>query len=249
MSLDNSPASSLQRQEARGLIQTLLFSLIPSEKQQWLSDQFALLSEEKSNRQIDLTFGLCTRRLGAEPVYVNASQQSIITACLPGWQVDGTPIGTLARILVLSSFDDAHQLAEQTTRLLRHADLQEQLAIYRGLPLYPPSEALNNLVAEGLRSNISEAFEAIAHDNPYPAWHLDTHRFNHMVLKALFIDTKLAPVVGLTQRNNAELARMLLDYARERRAAMRSVSSELWALASPFMSDKELQEFDQEIAT
>ncbi len=52
-------------------------------------------------------------------------------------------------------------------------------------------------------------FEAIAHRNPYPKAHFDIHRCNRMVLKALFIRRPLAPIQGLDQRANPELARIM----------------------------------------
>lgn len=248
MSLHSSPAGENERQRARLILQTVLMSQLSTEKRQWLSDQLALVAIEKSNRSVDLAFGLCPRRLGKEPVTFTNVQRSDLNQCMPGWQLDGISVDAIARMLVLTCFSDAKQLAEQLTRLLRHADLPEQLALYRGLPLYPASAALNDRLADGLRSNMSEVFKAIAHNNPYSAWHLDTHRFNHMVLKALFIDVKLAPIVQLEQRNNEELVRMLLDTARERLAASRTVTDELWTLALPFMTQDEKLEFNLEQA-
>ena len=52
-----------------------------------------------------------------------------------------------------------------------------------------------------------------------------------MVLKALFLDISLARVLGLDGRRTAELTRMARDYAQERRAAGRAVSTDLAALA------------------
>ncbi|MFK7994382.1 MAG: EboA domain-containing protein [Granulosicoccus sp.] len=248
MSLHSSPPNENERQRARLVLQTALMSQLPIDKQQWLSDQLALVAIEKSNRSVDLAFGLCPRRLGKEALVLNNMQKGELHQCMPGWQLDGISVDAVARMLVITSFDDARQLAEQLTRLLRHAELSEQLALYRSLPLYPASATVNDRLADGLRSNISEVFEAIAHNNPYAAWHLDTHRFNHMVLKALFIDAKLAPIIQLEKRNNAELAQMLLDTARERRAASRPVSEELWALAMPFMTQDEKTEFNLEYA-
>jgi hypothetical protein len=54
-----------------------------------------------------------------------------------------------------------------------------------------------------------------------------------MVLKALFNGVALARIAGLGARANASLARMATDYAAERRAAGRSVPSDL-ALATSF---------------
>ena len=246
MSLHSKVPDASDRQKARLILQTAVMSSLPVDKQQWLSDQLALVAIEKSNRSVDLAFGLCHRRLGTEQVILNVLQISEISQCIPGWHIEFLGRDCIARMLVLTTFTDADQLAEQVTRLLRHADLNEQLALYKGLPLYTPSQALTERLADGLRSNISEVFETIAHHNPYAAWHLDSHRFNHMVLKALFIDSKLAPIVSLSERNNAELVRMLLDTARERRAASRPVSDELWTLAQPFMTTDECKEFNLE---
>lgn len=246
MLLHSSPAGESERQRARLILQTTLMSQLSTDKRQWLSDQLALVAIEKSNRSVDLAFGLCPKRLGKEPAVFNIMQKSDLSQCMPGWQLDGITIDAIARMLVLTCFSDARQLAEQLTRLLRHADLYEQQTLYRGLPLYPASAILNDRLADGLGSNMRNVFEAIAHNNPYAAWHLDTHRFNHMVLRALCIDSALAPIVGLEQRNNAELARMLLDTAREYRSASRSINAELWTLAMPFMTQAEQKEFHLE---
>jgi len=55
-----------------------------------------------------------------------------------------------------------------------------------------------------------------------------------MVLKALFIDSTLAPIQGLDERANPELAQILCDYAHERWAANRPVTHELWRCVGPF---------------
>ena len=55
-----------------------------------------------------------------------------------------------------------------------------------------------------------------------------------MVLKALFIDSILGPILGLDERANAELAHILCDYAHERWAAKRVVTPELWRCVGPF---------------
>ena len=62
------------------------------------------------------------------------------------------------------------------------------------------------------------------------------------MLKALFVGSALAPIVGLDRRANENLARMLSDYARERWSAGRSVSPELWRCVGPFASGKLLDD-------
>jgi hypothetical protein len=116
------------------------------------------------------------------------------------------------------------------------------ITLYRGLPLYPEPEALHFEVGEGLRSNIRAVFEAIAHGNPYPREQFDQHRWNHMILKALFVGSRLAPIEGLDDRANPELARILRDFAHERWAAGRQAPPELWRCVGPFAADEEALE-------
>jgi hypothetical protein len=77
-------------------------------------------------------------------------------------------------------------------------------------------------------------FEAIAHRSPFPAENFSEERWNHMVLKALFIGSTLHPIQGLDRRGNPTLAGILRDYAHERWAAGRPVTPELWRCMGPF---------------
>lgn len=155
-------------------------------------------------------------------------------AAYTGWNPSGWSIDGAARVAALLDFRGQRAFAETFKDLRRTADVAELVALYRGLPLYPEPENLAFEVGEGLRSNMSAVFEAICHRNPYPRDHFDEHRWNHMVLKALFVETELAPIVGLDERANPELARILCDYAHERWAASRPVSPELWRCVGPF---------------
>jgi hypothetical protein len=80
---------------------------------------------------------------------------------------------------------------------------------------------------EACRTNAQVIFEAIACDNPYPFRYFPELNFNQMVLKALFIGSPLARVIGLEERITSELIRMAEDYASERRAAGRPVPEDI----------------------
>src|SRR5262249_57553553 len=117
--------------------------------------------------------------------------------------------------------------------LFNTADVWELIAFYRGLPLYPNATEHVARAREGTRSAMQPIFEAVAHRNPYPMEQFDENAWNHMVLKALFIGSKLAPILGLDERANPRLMRMLCDYAHERWAAQRPVAAELWRCVGP----------------
>ncbi|MBX2839988.1 MAG: EboA domain-containing protein [Gammaproteobacteria bacterium] len=235
---------------ARAALYEWVFTHCEGEHQRWLMDQvnqMALVDQwsEQPNatRQFDIAFGMIPRRISKEKLNLSSAQQQKAQQLLTGWQPNLWQVDEAARILLVSSAGDKTHTPERVKHLLRHSDASEQLALYRGLLLYPQGKAILDAVGEGLRSNMSVVFEAIAHHNPFPAMQFDEHRFNHMVLKALFIESSLHPIVGLSDRNNPELTRMLIDYAHERMAAGRTVSWELWQLVTPFANMKMLEPF------
>jgi hypothetical protein len=173
------------------------------------------------------------RRLGKNGLEADAEPLGRLAELAPGWSLEGWTVADAARVLLLAALP-AEGFAARFRRLCQTADVGESVALYRGLPLYPDPKGLEPQVGEGLRTNVRAVFEAVAHGNPYPQQYFDTHRWNHMVLKALFIGGRLAPIVGLDARANEELARILVDFARERRAAGRPVPWELWRCVGPF---------------
>lgn len=203
----------------------------------WLKARLGNLSRGAPERELHITMGLAPRLLGKSSLALTLDERHQADQALPGWQPGRWSLESAARVLALVLYHGPRSFAETFKDLRRIADAGELLALYRGLPIYPEPVGLVFEVGEGLRSNVRAVFEAIAHHNPYPYTHFDQHRWNHMVLKALFIGSRLAPIMGLEARANPELARILVDYAHERRAAGRPVSPELWRCVGPFASE------------
>jgi hypothetical protein len=200
----------------------------------WLEEQLGKLA---SGRERDLyTFlGLVPRRLGKADLALSESDLAEADKARTGWDAREWTVDEAARTLGLLAFTtDPEPFAESFKQLCRTADVSESVTLYRGLPLYPGPERLEWQVGEGLRTSMRTVFEAIAHRNPYPKENFSEDRWNHMVLKALFIDSTLAPIQGLDERRNPTLARILSDYAHERWAAGRPVTPELWRCLGPF---------------
>src|SRR5437763_133171 len=80
---------------------------------------------------------------------------------------------------------------------------------------------------DGARSSITPVFEAIACDNPYPFDYFDEAAWNQMVVKCVFNGTQIASIVGLHERRNAELIKMLRGLVSERNAAGRPLPAEV----------------------
>ena len=207
---------------------------------QWLKDQIEKLKTDPSDRTLHLALGLAPRKLGKADLTLQPEDLEAAEEARTGWDPRGWSVDQAARVLFLLSVEGREsQFSEIFTSLCQTADVAEAISLYSGLPLYPQGETLEDQAAEGLRTNMRAIFEAVAHNSPYPREQFDENRWNHMVLKALFIDSQLAPIQGLDERANPELARIMRDYAHERWAAGRTVTPELWRCVGPFADTPE----------
>lgn len=195
-------------------------------------------------QQLFLTFGLVPRRTGKTDLALPKTDLLKAQDARPGWDPSGWSVDHAARTLLVLSFpsEDREKFLAALDRLFAAGEVGEQIALYQALPLLPHQEAHTLRAAEGVRTNIKPVFTAIAHRNPYPAERFDEGQWNQMVLKCLFIGVPLAPIVGLDERVNESLMRMLCDYAHERWAAGRNVQSDLWRCVGPVADAKALDD-------
>ena len=201
----------------------------------WLRDAAAGLAGGGSDRDLYRCVSLVSRKLGKAPLALDAAALAEAQLARPGWDPSQWTVDQAARVwLLLAAGADIDTFVRRLDQLCATADLDELVAFYCGLPLYPCPPRHRLRAAEGVRTNMRVVFEAVAHRNPYAAEQLPEDAWNQMVLKALFVGSSLAPIVGLDRRANATLARMLGDYAHERWWAGRPVSPELWRCVGPF---------------
>ncbi|HEX2256085.1 MAG TPA: EboA domain-containing protein [Afifellaceae bacterium] len=210
----------------------------------WLDCQLEAVAKG-GDRELHIALGLAPRRLGKADLELPGDDLAAAEAARPGWDPSGWSVDQTARILVLVTVSDRPDFPERFAEICRTADVAEAVAFYRGLPLYAGPKRLQWQAGEGLRTNMRAVFEAVAHRSPYPREQFDQDRWNQMVLKALFIGSRLHPIQGLDQRANAELAAILSDYAHERWAAGRDVSPELWRCVGPFAAGDALADLER----
>jgi hypothetical protein len=208
---------------------------LPPEAADWLLAQRERLRAGVSERDFNLAISLAPRRVGKADLVLRPEDLAAAHAARPGWDPRGWTVDQAGRVVLLLADGTAGPaFAARLKSLFATADLSETICFLRGLPLYPDPELHLMRAREGARSGMRPVFEAVAHANPYPAEMFDEAGWNQLVLKALFIETALAPIQGLDRRANPTLARMLRDYAHERWAAGRAVSPELWRCVGPF---------------
>ncbi|MEV7084922.1 EboA domain-containing protein [Streptomyces sp. NPDC093085] len=113
------------------------------------------------------------------------------------------------------------------TRLYQRGSAAERRAVLLALPDLLTGPGALHLAEDALRTNDPRLLAAAV--GPYAATHLDAHGWRHAVLKCLFTGVPLDAVACLGPRahRDAELARMLRDFAEERAAAGRPVPADL----------------------
>jgi len=235
---------------ALDLLRLWLGRQLPQTASAWLEEQLAKLGVAAGDRDLYIALGLVPRKLGKADLELSADDLSAAGRARPSWDPRGWSVDQAARILILlHAGGTGETFAKRLVQLCRTADVAEAIAFYRGLPLYPDPQLLEAQAAEGTRTNMRAVFEAVAHRNPYPKEQFSENRWNHMVLKALFVGSALHPVQGLDQRANPTLARMLCDYAHERWAAGRPVSPELWRCVGPYADVEALADLQRVLAS
>jgi hypothetical protein len=129
-----------------------------------------------------------------------------------------------ARVLILHA---ARADLAALTRVYHQGTADERRAVLHALPHLVPGPDAVPLVEDALRTNDTRLLAAAT--GPYAARHLAPHPWRHAVLKCLFTGVPVDSVADLARRarGDAELARMLGDYAAERTAAGRPVPEDL----------------------
>jgi len=233
--------------EIRELLLQWVRRTAPPEGASWLADRCAELTAGAAERRLFLAFSGAPRHTGKAPLPLRPDDLAAADRLRPGWNPMHWSTDQAARVLLFLTWPhpDAEACRTILDRLFQTADLGEQVALYQALPVLPFAKAHVRRCAEGIRTNMTDVFRAVAHFNPYPAEHLDEAAWNQMVLKALFVGVPLHPIHGLDARANPRLMRMLCDYAHERWAAHRPVSPELWRGVGPCADERALADLER----
>src|SRR5215208_86752 len=87
-----------------------------------------------------------------------------------GWDPYGLSVDQAGRIaLVLACYrGDDRAFVATVESLCQTAEVNELIAFYRGLAIFPAPLLLRSRAREGIRSAMTPVFEAVAHRNPFP---------------------------------------------------------------------------------
>lgn len=218
-------------------IHRIAFRNLNPETENWLNSNLELLRQEGRRDRFFRIFGAIPRRAGKELLDPSTRDLNALSAELDGFRPEGWTRDRWIRAWWLLQPDSSsqEQYVDLIESLFLSADLAELECLYSCLPLYAYPESFRQRCAEGIRNNIATVVDAVMLDNPYPSGYLDEAAWNQMMVKAFFTGKPIRRIQGWDQRSNPELARMLHDYARERRAAGRAVPYLLWYMIFPYL--------------
>jgi hypothetical protein len=201
----------------------------------WFRETVEQIKRPSGADKLAVAIGLAPRRLGKADLSLTPDDKMRAAALRPDLDPSEWSVDQAARIAFMAASyagDDA-AFAASFDGFCATAELNELIALCRGLPVYPAAALLEPRAREAVRSGMKPVFEAVAHRNPYPVECFGEDAWNQMVVKAFFIGAHLWPIQHLDRRGNPRLARMLVDLAQERWAAGRPVSAEVWRCVAP----------------
>jgi hypothetical protein len=235
-------------------IQKWMNQIISSQSEEksifWLQEKSIQISSSNSATSFFLAFSQASRYFKKSPLNLSLEQIQAASDLVPGFDPSHWDLLQTARTSLLLHFpQEKNSWFKAINQLFETADMHEHQALFAALPILPFQEDLIPRAIDGLRTNISSVFDAIALNNPFPAQYFAEANWNQMVLKAVFMQRPLFRIHRLEERRNLSLATIASDFAHERWAAGRPVMAEIWRLVVPFFDQNFLQDIQKVIAS
>ncbi len=233
---------------------SLLFELLKENSTEkalkWIEVQADKIARSDAPASLFLAFSQASRYFNKEKFQVAEERQIQLESKFPEVEFPHWDLLQLARTYLLLNYEAEKETWFKTVdQLFETADMYEHKALFSALPLLPYQKDLIERAIDGLRTNISLVFDAIALHNPYPAAYFPEANWNQMILKAIFMQRPIYQVQKLDERRNIALAGIARDFAHERWAAGRDVMPELWRLVVPFLDDSFLKDLERVLST
>jgi hypothetical protein len=237
----------IETETAEDLLYRWVSRQVNTDALNWLDKKRQQIGDGAAPFLFFTAFSAVPRYTGKKQIQPTVAELGLASNACKDWYPSNWSIDQASRTLLVLSLPstDVDKYLRILNQVFAAADVRELVALYQALPLLPYPERFRDRAAEGIRSNMTAVFNAVALQNPYPAGYLDNLAWNQMVLKALFVGSPLHLIQGIDERANPELARMLVDYAHERWAAGREVSPELWRCVGKFANSQILADLER----
>ena len=209
----------------------------------WLDQK---LHSIKTDQDFFISFALINKKIPRDHLQLSPAQIQTIHLKYPEFNIENWTLDQLCRFSLLMYYSLLS--VKSLTKLISVADTREQITIFKSITYLENASHFTPIVVNGIRTNIVDIFDAIALKNPFAASYFSQDEWNQMILKAVFMERPIYQIKNIDQRKNEKLAHILFDYARERWAASRRVTPELWRMISGYITEKLFVEMIKKIA-
>ena len=202
----------------------------------WLNNRIVGLTTTASAKDLFMSYSLLAAKFN-KTAALDYGNESDVTVSY--FKSHGADLLQVARIYLLCKVLETNPefYTKEVAKIIEVADTTELETFLRYLTILPESESFKHAAVEALRTNISIVFDAITLNNQYPAIYFNDQQWNQMYLKAAFMERDLSMIQSVDERANADLTRIISDYAHERWAASRKIDPMFWRPVSKFMDD------------
>lgn len=201
----------------------------------WLDEKTSKLETDKNVRDLYMSYSLLASKFDKN---IPLKFKGEVSGALSYLDSHNANLLEAARIYLLAKvleIDDEFY-GPKVANIIQVADTTELETFLKFLMLLSKPETYKSTAVEALRTNISVIFDAITLNNPYPAKYFNDQQWNQMYLKAAFMERDLSQIQSVDERANADLARIISDYAHERWAASRKIDPMFWRPVSRFLN-------------
>lgn len=226
-------------------LKSILDKTVDAAANAWIQEKLDAIIATNSAKDLYLTYSLLANKVSSDKkLEISYVENERLRDYLMAQKAN---VLQIARLYLLSKVleENSAYFHPKVANLIQVADTGELETFLKFLILLPKPEYFKNTAVEALRTNIATVFDAISADNPYPSIYFDDQQWNQMYLKAAFMQQDLSRILDVEKRANADLARIISDYAHERWAASRTVDPLFWRPVGGFLDDVLLKDMER----
>jgi hypothetical protein len=198
----------------------------------WLDYKLKQILSSETDALYFMTFSAVSQYFGKSHLTTTEEEVKKANTLRKDWRIDRWSLTQTARTYLLLSFAEKYpeRFNETLDKIIGAADMFELIAIYQAMSLFPNPDRYSLHATNGIRSNMISVFDAIALNNPYPADYFNDLAWKQVVLKTLFVDSRIEQVIGIKRRAHQDLGTALCNTVEERFAAHRPIKLEMWSI-------------------
>lgn len=218
--------STVQHQ---GKFAKLVKAKLTEKELHWLEQKTSILKAADTIQKFPIFFSLTSRFISNEIPNWESNELNEMEIIYPGFSKSTWTKQDLVRVILMISLDPSKN-KQILGSFFESAEMLELVSFFKGLFLLENANDFTGSVEEGIRTNMANVFDSFTAGNPYAQKYLEEWAWNQLVLKAFFMDRPLFTIHNVDKGLNQTLADILQDYIRERWAASRQVSPEIWRM-------------------